>query len=90
MVGCQAAVEETIMPVQSDYERVVDTITAKIRSGEWPPGSRIPSITQLASELGTSQTTVKSAQMLLRHAGLLVGRQGKGVFVADPVPQPED
>jgi DNA-binding GntR family transcriptional regulator len=69
---------------RSDYERVIETITERIRSGEYQPGERLPSIAQLAGEFGTSQTTIKSAQMVLRHDGLLRGHPGKGVFVAEP------
>ena len=71
---------------QSDYERVIETITERIRTGTYAPGEKLPSIAQLADEFATSQTTIKNAQMILRHSGLLRGHPGKGVFVADRPP----
>lgn len=71
------------MSAQSDYERVAAAITARVESGEWPPGTRLPSIAQLAGEYGVSATTIKTAQMILRHSGLLRGHPGKGVYVAE-------
>lgn len=68
---------------QSDYERVIDTITERVESGQYPPGGKLPSISQLAVEFNTSQTTIKNAQMVLRRIGVLRGHPGKGVYVAD-------
>lgn len=67
---------------QPDYIRVMTDISRKIASGEWPPGHRLPSINKLAEHYGVSKTTIKDAQKILRIQGVLVGHQGKGVFVA--------
>jgi DNA-binding GntR family transcriptional regulator len=66
-----------------EYERVYEAIKARIESGQLKPGQVLPSIVALAEEYGTSQTTIKEAQRLLRFAGLIRGHQGRGVFVAD-------
>jgi DNA-binding GntR family transcriptional regulator len=65
-----------------DYQRVVDSIIARIESGELRPGDQLESIAQLAEVHRTSQTTVKTAQALLRAQGWIIGRQGKAVYVA--------
>jgi len=71
--------------VPAEYIRVYESVVARIRSGEWPPGHPLPSISKLAEELDTSQTTVKSALMLLGRDGWTRGQQGKATYVAaDP------
>ncbi len=64
------------------YERVINEITDRIRSGDYASGSALPSIAQLAVEFDTSQTTIKSALVILRREGLVRGQQGKGTYVA--------
>lgn len=65
-----------------DYQRVVDHIVARVESGELRPGDKLESIVRLAKMLETSQTTVKSAQAILRAQGWITGHQGKAVYVA--------
>ena len=83
---CRQAAGSTTIVGTAEYERVFDAIKARIESGEWQPGDRLPSIADLAAEFGTSQTTIKEAQRLLKFAGLTRGHQGRAVFVADPQP----
>jgi len=65
----------------SDYERIADEIGVQIRSGVLRPGDRLPSISELAERYEVSQTTVKSALLVLKERGLTEGRQGRGTFV---------
>jgi GntR family transcriptional regulator len=69
-----------------DYERIVRSITEKIYSGILEPGQRLPTYRQLAQEYQVSVTTLQTALRLLRALGLVEGQQGKGVWVADPLP----
>jgi DNA-binding GntR family transcriptional regulator len=41
--------------------RIADAIRAKIGSGEYPPGSRLPGLPALASAYKASQVTVRLA-----------------------------
>jgi GntR family transcriptional regulator len=66
-----------------DYERVMTDISGKIERGELQPGQKLPSIVRLAEQYDVSQTTVKTALLVLRQSGLIIGRQGKGTFVAE-------
>ena len=90
LVGCQA-VRTPAMPAasvpQSDYERVIETITSRIKEGVYQPGEQLPSIAQLAAEFNTSKTTIKNAQLVLRHSGMIYGRPGKGVYVTETPPK---
>ncbi|WP_374657824.1 GntR family transcriptional regulator [Inhella sp.] len=65
------------------YRQIVDQITARVMAGDWPPGSALPSIRELAAHNGVSVITVKRAYLELEHAGVIVTRHGKGSFVAE-------
>lgn len=65
------------------YQAVTDTLRSRIASGAYPRGERIPSVDELASELAVSNITMRRAIRDLTLEGLLIGRQGLGVFVAD-------
>ena len=65
-----------------DYQRVIEGIASQIERGELREGDKLPSIVRLAEEYDVSQTTVKTALLILRQSGLVIGRQGKGTFVA--------
>lgn len=62
--------------------QVVDDITQKIQSGEWPPGHQLPFKRQLAVQYGVSTAVIDAAMIELRAAGLVWGQQGKAVYVA--------
>lgn len=66
------------------YRQLADGLTAKIRSGEFPVGSRIPSEPQLASAHGLGRPTIRQALDLLVRKGLLVRRRGSGTYVCEP------
>lgn len=67
-------------------EQVIGELTAPIARGEWPPGHRLPAVTDLAAELEVGRSTVREAVQALAHRGLLEVVQGRGTFVADPGP----
>lgn len=64
------------------YAQVKASMTRRIASGEWKPGSMIPNEFQLAAEYNVSQGTVRKALMALEAARLIVRRQGRGTYVA--------
>lgn len=53
----------------------------KMRSGEWLPGVQLPTLEQLAEQLGVARVTVRQAMDLLETEQLIWRRQGKGTFV---------
>src|SRR5579872_6100582 len=71
------------------YRRISDELRAKIESGEYRPGDRLPSELELARAHNVSRITSRQALDLLGSEGLLVRRQGMGTFVTVPrVTQP--
>ncbi|UWZ37731.1 winged helix-turn-helix transcriptional regulator [Dactylosporangium roseum] len=59
---------------------------SKIRGGEYPPGSRLPTNQQLAEMYGVARQTIDTAKVVLRTEGLITDRTRAGTFVADPLP----
>lgn len=53
-----------------------------IRDGVVPPGEALPSIPTLCEDYGLSTSTISHAMTDLKREGLVVGRRGAGVFVA--------
>lgn len=69
------------------YEVVAGRIERRIRSGEFPPGTPLPSELALAEWYGVSRASVRRARELLEERGLVHVRPSKGVYVSE---QPAD
>src|SRR6266702_2795606 len=63
------------------YAQVIAELQRRIESGEYPPGSLLPSEHQLSAEFGTARPTVVRALRVLRQEGWIDTQQGKGSFV---------
>jgi GntR family histidine utilization transcriptional repressor len=66
------------------HQRIGAEISGKIRSGEWPPGFRIPFEHELTRQYGCARATVNKAVQALAAAGLVERRRRAGTFVARP------
>ncbi|MFP5212656.1 MAG: GntR family transcriptional regulator, partial [Acidobacteriota bacterium] len=64
------------------YHQLSELILAKIRSGEYPAGSKIPSEHVLATQYSIGRPTVRQAVDLLVRKRLLDRRRGSGTFVS--------
>jgi len=64
------------------YRQISEQIRSKIKEGEFPELSRIPSEAQLCEQYNVSRITVRQALQELVRAGFLNRVQGKGTFVA--------
>jgi DNA-binding transcriptional regulator YhcF (GntR family) len=65
------------------YVQLKHHIVYLIGSGELPPGTGLPSVRQLATELDLAPATVQRTYADLQAHGMLIGRAGRGIFVAD-------
>ena len=60
---------------------IASAIARQITDGEFRPGDRLPTVRDVAVELGVSPATVSAAWQLLGRAGLVVSRGRSGSFV---------
>jgi DNA-binding transcriptional MocR family regulator len=67
---------------------IARSVEARIRDSDLPPGTRLPTIRQLAVETGVSPMTVSSAYRELSRRGLVTaaGRRGTRVSERPPLP----
>lgn len=68
------------------YLQIVDQVKYLIATGGFQPGERLPSIRQLAVDLGVNFNTVAHAYKELGREGVISTQLGLGSFVSD---QPE-
>ncbi|MBY4225618.1 FadR family transcriptional regulator [Rhodococcus fascians] len=62
-------------------DQAAELLHAKIQSGEWPVGTKLPGETTLAPMFDVGRSTMREAIRQLAGRGILVTRQGSGVFV---------
>jgi GntR family transcriptional repressor for pyruvate dehydrogenase complex len=65
-------------------DRLAALLSAQLEGGTLRPGDRLPSEQQIAVSHGVSRTVVREAVHQLKSRGLLLSRQGSGVYVAEP------
>ncbi|MEA5011376.1 MAG: GntR family transcriptional regulator [Angelakisella sp.] len=64
------------------YIQLVDRIKLGILSGEFPAGSRMPSVRDLAAEAGVNPNTMQKALSELERDGFLTSQRTSGRFVS--------
>lgn len=64
------------------YLHIAETLRERIAAGDFKDG-RLPSTRQLREEFEASYGSVRSAILILKTQGVIEGRQGQGVFVAE-------
>ncbi|MFE3503796.1 GntR family transcriptional regulator [Kitasatospora sp. NPDC059160] len=70
------------------HKQVATAMRQAIATGEWPPGTQLPTETDLAEKYGVSRPTVRLAVAALRSEGQLDVKQGRGTFVRTAVNGP--
>ena len=65
------------------YQQIMAHIRQAVLSKEYPPGSRIPSVRDLAAKLKVNPNTIQRAMTELELEGLLVTQGTLGKFVTD-------
>ncbi len=66
------------------HQRILSYIQARIVTGAWPPGHRLPFEVDLAREYGCSRMTVNKVMTELAKSGLVERRRKGGTFVSQP------
>ncbi|WBU36886.1 FadR/GntR family transcriptional regulator [Homoserinibacter sp. YIM 151385] len=70
-------------------ESVAEQLREAIRAGDYPAGAKLPTEAQLSETMGVGRTTVREAVRALITEGLLVSRQGSGVYATGKTPYGE-
>ena len=65
------------------WRQIYDSLASAVCGGSIPPGTRIPSIRELASELGVSRSPVENAYVRLQIDGILESRPKSGFFTLE-------
>ncbi len=68
------------------YRQVADSIMASIKTGDYKPGSRLPSERDLAAAYKVSRPTVREAMIALEIRGLVESRHGSGIYITEHPP----
>ena len=63
-------------------DQLATELRSRIETGALAPGDKLPTEAVLATQFAVSRTVVREAVSRLRSTGLLIARQGSGVFVA--------
>lgn len=66
------------------YLQIADQICVRIIQFEWKVGERIPSIRELAVELGVNPNTVTKSYQTLLDKNVIINQRGRGYFVSEP------
>lgn len=66
------------------YLHIARQLQARLDSGEWPPGSRLPAVRRLAAEHGVNTLTALAAYRHLEEQQSVVARPRSGFFAALP------
>ena len=72
------------------YEQVTDKFQILILNGVLLPGSQMPSVRQLATELSVNPNTIQRAYMELEKLGLIYPVKGRGKFRSRQLSGTED
>lgn len=67
------------------YQQVANALRAAILTRKFAPGDKLPSGSELAQRYGVARMTVQQAVRLLREEGLVVSRQGSGIYVRERI-----
>jgi GntR family transcriptional repressor for pyruvate dehydrogenase complex len=65
------------------YENVIEYVKGRIADGTYVPSQRLPSVSELAKEVGVGVSTAREGIRVLVNLGLVRVHQGQGMFVTE-------
>jgi DNA-binding transcriptional regulator YhcF (GntR family) len=71
------------------FEQLRRQVAAMVADGTLSPGTRMPTVRQLAADLGLAANTVARAYRELETDGVIATHGRKGTFVRSPVVDPD-
>ena len=67
------------------YDQLYNNIVKLISIGEMKPGEKLPTVRQIASDLGINPNTASKAYQMLEKDGYIYSVVGKGSFISDTI-----
>ena len=67
------------------WQQLTEQITLLILNGEYPPGSRLPAVRELAAQAGVNPNTMQRAMAQLEQNGLAAGSRTAGRTVTEDI-----
>lgn len=65
------------------FLQIADSISEKIMEGKFPPGEKIPSVRDLALDMGVNPNTVMRTYSELQIRGIIDNKRGVGYYVSN-------
>jgi GntR family transcriptional regulator len=72
------------------YRQIIQQVEYAVLSGRMKPGDRLPTIRSLAIELRINPNTIAKAYGEMEIRGILITQVGKGTYISDKKPVPEE
>ena len=69
------------------FLQIADSISEKVIAGDYPPGEKIPSVRDLATEMGVNPNTVMRTYSELQTRGIIDNKRGVGYYVSSEAVQ---
>jgi GntR family transcriptional regulator len=74
-----------LKPDRPIYSQLIEQIELMVVSGIYPPGSKLPSVRDMAAEASVNPNTMQRALSQLESEGLLYSQRTSGRFVTEDV-----
>ena len=72
-----------IKPDRPVYAQLIEQIERKIVSGEYPIGTKLPSVRDMAEEAAVNPNTMQKALSELERSGLVYSQRTSGRFITE-------
>ena len=72
-------------PTRPIYLQIVEAVKKRTVRGQYAAGAKVPSVREMAGEMGVNPNTMARAYMELEREGFITTHRGEGSFIAaDP------
>ena len=72
------------------FMQLIEIIQHSILSGTYPPGSKLPSVRDLASQAAVNPNTMQKALAELERSGLVYSQRTSGRFITEDISKIEE
>ncbi|MFA6472733.1 MAG: GntR family transcriptional regulator [Candidatus Latescibacterota bacterium] len=72
-----------IDPNRPIYLQIMEEIKKRAVRGHYPPGSQLPSVREMAQEMGVNPNTIARVYTELEREGFVFTRRGQGSYITD-------